>query len=202
MHILIDSNGETYLKIIIAITGASGIIYGVRLLKVLKDRPEIETFLIISRGAKKVIEAETDFNLQDIINLADRYYEEDDFSAPIASSSYIVDGMVIIPTSMKTLAALAHGYSDNLITRAADNVLRYKKPLILVPRETPLSPIHLENMLKLSINGALILPACPAFYIKPTNIDDLVNFIVGKVLDALGIENTLYSRWGGKNEKI
>ena len=188
------------LKLIVGITGASGIIYGIRLLDYLKNRQEIETFLVISEGAKKVIELETNFKIDEIKKLADHYYNEDDFTAPIASSSFLVDGMVIIPASMKTLAAMSHGFNNNLITRAADNILRLKKPLVIVPRETPLSPIHLENMLRLSQNGAIILPACPGFYTKPKRLEDLIDFIVGKVLDALGINHDLYRRWGEKLE--
>ncbi len=181
-------------------TGASGIVYGVRLLEYLKTRQEIKTFLIISEGAKKVIELETNFKINYIEKLADYSFNESDFTAPIASSSFLVDGMVIIPASMKTLAAIAHGFDNNLITRAADNILRLRKPLVIVPRETPLSPIHLENMLKLSKSGAVILPACPGFYTKPKRIEDLIDFIVGKVLDNLGITHDLYERWGEKLE--
>lgn len=188
------------LKLIVGMTGASGIIYGVRLLEYLKTRQEIKTFLIISEGAKKVIELETNFKINYIEKLADYSFNESDFTAPIASSSFLVDGMVIIPASMKTLAAIAHGFDNNLITRAADNILRLRKPLVIVPRETPLSPIHLENMLKLSKSGAVILPACPGFYTKPKRIEDLIDFIVGKVLDNLGITHDLYERWGEKLE--
>lgn len=188
------------LKLIVGMTGASGIIYGVRLLEYLKTRQEIKTFLIISEGAKKVIELETNFKINYIEKLADYSFNESDFTAPIASSSFLVDGMVIIPASMKTLAAIAHGFDNNLITRAADNILRLRKPLVIVPRETPLSPIHLENMLKLSKSGAIILPACPGFYTKPKRIEDLIDFIVGKVLDNLGITHDLYKRWGEKLE--
>ncbi len=187
------------MKLVVCITGASGVIYGVKLLEELKKRKEIETFLVISNGAKKVIELETDHSINYIKSLADFYYDEDDFQAPIASSSFLIDGVVIVPTSMKTLSAIANGFGNNLITRVADIAIRMNKPLILVPRETPLSAIHLENMLKLAKLGVRILPACPGFYHKPKNIDDLINFIVGKILDILGLENRKFKRWGEEN---
>lgn len=184
------------LKIVVCLTGASGIIYGIRLLEVLKEIPSIETFLVISEGGKTVLEAETNYKLNYVYSLANHVYEENDFFAPIASGSFLFDAVVIIPASMKTIAAIAHGYAHNLITRAADIALKQRIKLIVVPRETPLNSIHLENMLKLSRMGAYIVPACPGFYHKPKKIEDLINFIVGRVLDLLGIKHNLFKRWG------
>jgi len=185
------------LRIVVCITGASGVIYGVKLLETLKKLRDIETFLVISEGGKKVINVETNIDIDYILSLADHYYNEDELEAPISSSSFPIDAVVIAPASMKTLSAIAYGFTNSLIVRVADIALRMKKPLILVPRETPLNAIHLENMLKLAKLGAIILPACPAFYHKPKNIDDMLNFIVGKILDALGIDHNIYRRWKG-----
>ncbi len=184
------------MRVIIGITGASGIIYSIKLLEYLKNVPETETFLVISKHGKTVLEIETGYNIDYLKSLSDHYYEEDDFRAPIASGSFKFDSVVIVPSSMKTLAAIANGYADNLIARVADIALKQKKKLIIVPRETPLNVIHLENMLKLAKMGAIIMPACPGFYSRPKSIGDLVNFIVSRILDLLGIENKLINRWG------
>jgi len=180
------------MKIVIGITGASGIIYGVRLLEKLKE----EKFLVVSENAKKIMEYETKYKLDKLKKLSEHYYENNDFFPEISSGSFMFDAMVIAPCSMSTLSKIANGISDNLITRTAAVCLKEKRKLILVPRETPISTIHLQNMAKLSENGAVILPAMPGFYPKPENIDDAVNFVVGKIMDCLGIENTLYKRWG------
>ncbi len=185
------------LRLVVCITGASGVIYGVKFLEILRKMKGFEIYLIISRGAKKVIEAETDFELDKIISLADKFFEEDELEAPLSSSSYPIDGVVIVPASMKTLSAIAHGYTNSLIIRVADIALRLRKPLIVVPRETPLNAIHLENMLKLAKMGAVVLPACPGFYHRPQTIEDLLNFIVGKIMDVLGIKHDIYRRWEG-----
>ncbi|MDH5713444.1 MAG: UbiX family flavin prenyltransferase, partial [Candidatus Bathyarchaeota archaeon] len=175
-------------------TGASGAVYGERLLKMLREK-NVETHLIISKAAEKVIEHELEMAKEDVRKLADHAYDVDDWSAPVASGSFKTDGMVIIPCSMKTLAGIAHGYSDNLVLRAADVTLKEKRRLILVPRETPLNVVHLRNMLALAEQGVVIVPAMPAYYHKPKDINDLVDFVVGKVLDLLGIEHKLYKRW-------
>lgn len=185
------------LRIVVCITGASGVIYGIKLLEVLKSMGDFEVHLVISKGGKKVMEIETDISIDEVQGLADRFYEEDDFTAPIASSSFLIDAVVIVPASMKTISAIANGFTNSLVTRVADIALRLKKPLILVPRETPLNAIHLENMLKLSRLGAVILPACPGFYHQPKSMDDILNFIVGKILDSLGIKHDIYKRWKG-----
>ena len=176
------------MRIVLAITGASGIIYGLRLAQALKGH---ELFVIVSKGAREVARYE---GVK--IPKFGKEFDESDLSAPIASGSYKFDGMIVAPCSMKTLAGIAHGYSDNLVVRAADVAIKERRKLVLVPRETPLSPIHLENMLKLSRIGVDILPACPGFYHNPKKVGDLVDFVVGKALDRLGIENELFKRWG------
>jgi len=180
--------------LIVAITGASGVVYGKRLLKVLREK-NVETHLIISKAAEKVIEYELGMAKEDLEKLADHAYDVDDWSSPIVSGSFKTDGMIIIPCSMKTLAGIAHGYSDNLVLRAADVTLKEKRRLILVPRETPLNVVHLRNMLELAKQGVVIVPAMPAYYHKPKDIDDQVDFVVGKVSDLLEMKHTLYKRW-------
>lgn len=182
------------MRLIVAITGASGVIYGKRLLKVLQEK-NVETHLIISKAAERVIKHELEKTKEDIEKLADHAYDVNDWNAPIVSGSFRTDGMIIIPCSMKTLAGIAQGYSDNLVLRAADVALKEKRKLILVPRETPLNIVHLRNMLALAEQDVTILPAMPAYYHKPKDIDDLVDFVVGKVLDHLGIDHTLFKRW-------
>jgi 4-hydroxy-3-polyprenylbenzoate decarboxylase len=181
-------------RLIVAITGASGVVYGKRLLKVLQEK-NVETHLIISKAAEKVIEHELEKTKEDIEKLANHTYNVNDWDAPIVSGSFKTDGMIIIPCSMKTLAGIAHGYSDNLVLRAADVMLKEKRRLVLVPRETPLNVVHLRNMLALAEQGVTILPAMPAYYHKPKDVDDLVDFVVGKVLDLLGINHALFKRW-------
>jgi 4-hydroxy-3-polyprenylbenzoate decarboxylase len=180
--------------IIIALTGASGIDYGIQLLKALKQL-KIETGLLISNPAKKVIKYETNMSVEDIKALATKNYEVNDISSEINSGSCIFESLVIVPCSMKTLSSIANGYADNSITRVADVALKEHRKTIIVPRETPLRTVHIENMLKLSKEGAIILPAMPAFYNKPETLNDSVNFIVGKILDSLNIPNNLYTRW-------
>ena len=182
------------MRLIVAITGASGVIYGRRLLEVLHNK-NIETHLVISQTAERIIEHELNMAKEDIENLASHVYEADDWNSPIVSGSFKTDGMVIVPCSMKTLAGIANGYSDNVILRAADVTLKEKRKLILVPRETPLNVVHLRNMLDLAKQGVLIVPAMPAYYHKPKTIGVLVDYVVGKVLDLLGIKHTLYKRW-------
>ena len=184
------------MHLIVAITGCSGVIYGVRLLEACR-KLGIETDLIVSQAAEKLLELELGKTIKDIRKLATRNYSQDDLAAPLASGSVKTDGMVIAPCSMKTLGAIASGIADNLITRAADVTLKEGRPLVLVPRETPLNLIHLENMVRLKLAGATILPAMPGFYHKPKEISELIDFIVGKILDVLGVEHKLYRRWQG-----
>lgn len=181
------------MKLIIAVTGASGTVYAKKLLEATKET-KIETHLIITKNAKIVARNEIGDPHQ-LENLASFIYEPNDISSPLASGSFNANAMVIVPSSMKTISAIAHGFSSNLVTRAADVHLKERRLLIIVPRETPLNTIHLENMTKLSQIGAVILPAMPAFYPKPTSVDEVANFIVGKIFDQLGIDNNLYKRW-------
>ena len=184
------------MKILVAISGASGAELAVILLQQLKNKG-LETELIISKVAEKIITIETDYNVNDIIELSDKYYEVDDLTAGPASGSYKNNIMVIIPCSMKTLAAIANGYADNLITRAADVIIKERRKLILVVRETPFSAIHLENMLKLSRLGVIISPPIPSYYIKPKSIKELNEYFVGRILDNMGIDSEI-KRWGDK----
>lgn len=187
------------MRIVVAITGASGAIYGKRLLEVLREK-DVEVYLIISNAGRLVVKEELRLAPEDLERLAVRAYDPEDLMAPLTSGSFKTEGMVVIPASMKTVASIASGYSDNLITRAADVALKEGRTLILVPRETPLSPVHLENLLKLSRMGVVILPAMPAFYHRPRRVEDLVDFIVGRILDQLGLDHDLYKRWGGGRE--
>lgn len=182
-------------EIIIGVSGASGVQYGIRLLETLGKIKGFETHLVISESAKKLIKIETELSISSVEELAEHVYSDDDFTAPIASGSHKTRGMVIAPCSMKTLASIAIGMSDTLISRAADVCLKEKRPLVLMLRETPLNLIHIENMERAIKAGASILPACPAFYTKPESIDDIINFMAGRALDLIGIEHNLYKRW-------
>jgi len=182
------------MKLVVAVTGASGIVYALNFLKA-ASKYDFETYLIITEAGEKVAKHELG-DTEQLKSLARRVYTPEDLAADIASGSYPLDGMVIVPASMKTVSALANGYTDNLVTRAADVQLKERRPLIVVPRETPLHAVHLENMAKLSRLGAVILPAMPGFYHNPESVDDLVDFVVGKILDQLGVENKMYNRWG------
>ena len=181
-------------RLVVAITGASGVIYGVRFLEVCREL-KIETDLVISKTAELLLHSELDKTRAEVEKLASSSYSPDDLQAPIASGSQARDAMVVIPCSMGTLAKIANGIADNLIVRAADVCLKQHKLLVLVIRETPLNLIHVSNMERLMRAGAVILPASPAFYHRPAQIRDLVDFVVGRVLDVLGVEHSLYSRW-------
>ena len=180
--------------ILVAITGATGVLIAIKLLKVLKEK-KISTELIISKAAELVLNTETELSISDISDLASKNYDVNDLEAPPASGSHKLDAMIIVPCTMKTLAAIAHGYASNLITRAADASIKEKRKLILVVRESPLSAIHLENMLKLAKLGVVIAPPVPSYYIKPKNVHDLVNYTVGRLLDQLDIDIGI-KRWG------
>lgn len=181
-------------KIVIGFSGASGIIYGIRLLEILHSI-NIQTYLIISEWAKKNIEIETDKTLEYIKSLSSVNYDNFKLDASVSSGSFLHDGMVIVPCSMKSLSSIANGYDDTLISRAASVTLKESRKLIIVPRETPLSRIHLENMIKLQEAGAIILPAMPGFYHKPSTIDEIIDHLVGKILDQLKIEHDMFKRW-------
>ena len=182
--------------VLVAITGASGVDLAVILLQQLKKNG-LETELVITKMAEKIIDIETDYKVSQIIELSDKYYDVDDLTAGPASGSYKNNIMIIIPCSMKTLAAIANGYADNLITRAADVVIKERRKLILVVRESPFSAIHLENMLKLSRLGVIIAPPIPSYYIKPKNIKELNEYFVGRILDHIGVDSGI-KRWGNK----
>lgn len=183
-----------YVKLTIAITGASGVIYGKRLLEVLQNK-KIETHLVISQAAKKIINHELGTSEKSLEKLANHVYEVNDWNSPIVSGSFKTDGMVIVPCSMKTAAGIANGFAVNVILRAADVMLKEKRKLVLVPRETPVNIGHLRNMLDLANRGVMIVPAMPAFYHRPKKINDLVDFVVGRILDLLEIDHNLYQRW-------
>jgi len=184
------------MKLIVGLTGASGVIYGIRILEVLKTLG-VETHAILTTAAKQTVVLETDYTVEQVEAFATKVHKFNDITAAPSSGSFLTDGMIIIPCSMKTLGGIASGYADNLLIRAAEITMKERRPLIIVPRETPLTIIHLENMLGVARAGGIIVPAMPAFYIKPKTIDDLVDHLVGKVLDLFGIKHDLYERWNG-----
>jgi 4-hydroxy-3-polyprenylbenzoate decarboxylase len=182
-------------KILISIGGASGSIYGIRLLEILKEINDVETHLIISEGAKKIIEHETNYSSDEVLNLSDFNYNDTDLFSGPASGSFQIDEMIICPCSMKTLSAVANGFANTLTARAAMCMLKENKPLILTIRETPLDLASLRNMVSVKEAGGIILPAMPGFYHKPEKIQDMTDFIIGKILDQLKIKHSLYNRW-------
>jgi len=182
-------------RLIIGISGSTGIIYGIRLLQVLQAMP-VETHLVVSKAAQLTRAYETEMSLAELKSLADVYHRFSDIAAPIASGSFKTMGMIVAPCSMKTLAEIAHGIAGNLLTRAADVVLKERRRLVLMPRETPLNFIHLQNMVTVTHTGGIICPPQPAFYNKPQTIDDLVNDSVGRVLDLFDLDSGLVRRWG------
>lgn len=185
------------MKIIVGMSGASGVIYGVRLLEVLREVENVETHLVMSDAAKLNIAVETDLETQDVVSLADYSYSNKDIGASIASGSFKTGGMVIAPCAIKTLSAIANSYSDSLIVRAADVVLKECRRLVLVPRETPLHVGHCELMMKACQLGAVVAPPMPAHYILPKTVDDLVNHHVGRILDLFDLDSGLVQRWHG-----
>ncbi len=189
-------NEKSTKKIVIGITGGSGVVYGIRLLEILR-KSGVETYLVVSPSASITIKAETDYKPEYLEKLATRTFRFNDISAPTSSGSFLFDAMVVIPCSMHTLGAIASGTADNLITRSAEVALKERRSLILVPRETPMTLIHLENMVRVAGAGAVVVPAMPAFYHRPQSVDDIVNHLVGKVLDLLGVEHDLFKRWQG-----
>ncbi len=183
-------------RIIVGISGASGSIYGIRLVEELNKYPDIETHLVVTASAEQVISLETDDNASRLEELVHTRYDYKDFSSAIASGSFMTDGMVVAPCSMKTVAAISSGITDNLLTRAADVCIKERRRLILVPRETPLHEGHLRNLLTLAKMDVVILPPMPAYYHMPTSIEDIVNQTIGKILDMLQIPHELFTRWG------
>lgn len=182
------------MRVSVGVTGASGAIYGYSLILVLAEMG-IDVHVIYTKMGEKVLEYECGVTLDNIKKYAKVYCNNDLFT-PLASGSFYIDSMVVVPCSMHTLGTIASGSGSDLLTRAVDVTLKERRKLVLVPREAPITAIHLENMLKLSKNGAIILPASPAFYHKPLTINDIVGFMVGKIMDALGIKHQLYRRWG------
>ena len=187
------------MRLIVGISGATGVIYGVRLLERLREAA-VETHLVVSRWGIRTLLHETPWTRETLTALATTTYAPGDMGAAISSGSFRTDGMIVAPCSAKTLGAIAQGVGDNLLHRAADVVLKERRRLVLVVRETPLSEIHLENMLKLARMGAVILPPVPAFYTNPVTLDDIVDGTVGRVLDQFGIE-TAAPRWDGEMKK-
>lgn len=179
---------------VVAVTGASGAIYARRLLEELK-RSGHSTVLLVSDEAKRVIQHEGE-DIGRFTELATKTFSEHDIDSPTSSGSAKTAAMIVVPCSMKTVSCIAHGFSHNAITRAADVTLKEHRPLILVPRETPLSTIHLRNLIRVAQAGAIVLPAMPSFYTKPRSVDDMVNFIVGRILDVLNVPHSLFKAWG------
>lgn len=185
------------MKLIVGMTGATGAPLGVALLQALRDMPNVETHLVMSKWAKTTIELETPYSARDVAALADFSHNPADQAATISSGSFRTDGMIVIPCSMKTLAGIRAGYADGLVGRAADVVLKEGRKLVLVPREMPLSTIHLENMLALSRMGVAMVPPMPAFYNHPETVEDIVHHVVARVLDQFGLEHPHARRWQG-----
>jgi len=184
-------------RLIVGLTGATGAILGVRLLEALKEC-DVESHLVISNWARRTIEHETSYTLKQVCALATVYHNSTNMAAEISSGSFITDGMVVIPCSMRTLGCIANGYGEHLVHRAADVVLKERRRLVLVARESPLSELHLENMLKLARMGVTIIPPMPAFYNHPKSINDIVDHIVARVLDQFGISTPFAKRWDGQ----
>lgn len=193
-------NRERPKRIVVGISGATGCIYGIRLMEALRDRPDVETHLVISDAAQRTIPFESNYAVSDVVAMAHTAYDFDDVGARISSGSFVTEGMVIAPCSIKSLAMVANSICDNLLIRAADVALKERRKLVLMVRETPLHLGHLRLMTQATEAGAVILPPLPAFYHKPKTIDDIVNQSVGKVLDQFGIEHNLFKRWNGIDE--
>ena len=187
-------------RIVVGISGASGVTYGVRLLSLLKQT-EYETHLIISDSGRLNIKIETDYQPDEVAAMADYVYEHNDVSASLASGSFLTNGMVVVPCTIKTLSGIANSYNENLLVRAADVTLKEKRKLVLVVRETPLHKGHLRLMTLAAEMGAHILPPVPSFYHQPKTIEDIVDQTIGKIFDFLGIEHDLFKRWGENREK-
>jgi 4-hydroxy-3-polyprenylbenzoate decarboxylase len=185
------------MRLIVGISGASGVIYGIRLLEALKTMPDLETHLILSKGAKLNIAIETQWQVKDVEALADVVHSDQNLAATIASGSYPTDGMAIVPCSMKTLSGVVNSYADSLLVRAADVVLKEQRRLVLVPRETPLHVGHCRLLLEAAQMGALIVPPMPAFYNDPQSVDEIINHTVGRLLDLFSVDSGLVKRWKG-----
>lgn len=189
------------MRLIVGVTGASGVIYGIRLLEALRTIPDVETHLIMSNGAKLNISLETEWQARQVEELADVVHSDQNLAASIASGSYQSDGMIIVPCSMKTLSAVVHSYAEHLIVRAADVVLKEQRRLVLVPRESPLHVGHTRLLYEAAQMGAVIVPPMPAFYNDPQSVDDIINHTVGRLLDLFAIDSGLVKRWQGVNRR-
>ena len=189
------------MRLIIGMSGASGVIYGIRLLEVLSQVEQVETHLVLSNSAKLNIAIETDRNSKEVQDLADEVYSNKDIAARLASGSFNTVGMIVAPCAVKTLSAMANSYADSLLVRAADVVLKERRRLVLVPRETPLHTGHCELLLKASQMGAILAPPMPAHYINPQTVDDLVDHHVGRLLDLFDLDSGLVQRWQGPASK-
>ncbi|MGA4843620.1 non-oxidative hydroxyarylic acid decarboxylases subunit B [Streptomyces sp. G45] len=187
-------------RLVVGMTGATGAIIGIRLLEALKDLLDVETHLVLSNWARSTIELETPYTVRHVTGLADVHHKAHDQGATIASGSFRTDGMVVVPCSVKTLAGIRTGYADTLLGRAADVTLKEGRRLVLVPRETPLSQIHLENLLALAQRGATVFPPVPAFYNHPRSLDDMVDHFVSRILDQFGLPAPRARRWPGLPE--
>ena len=188
------------MRLIIGISGASGVIYGIRLLEALREAPEVETHLVLSNGGKVNIALESDWKVRDVEALADVVYSDSDAAATIASGSFRTGGMIVAPCSMKTLSAITNSYAANLLVRAADVTLKENRKLVLVPRETPLHAGHLRLMREVALMGAVVAPPVPGFYAKPETVDDIINHTVGRIMDLFGLDTGLVRRWPGGKE--
>lgn len=187
------------MRLVIAITGASGVIYGIRALEVLKSLG-VETHLILTEWGEKTVRIETDKDGNYVRSLANRVYDDSNMAAPVSSGSFKIDGMAVIPCSMKTLAGIANGLDDTLVARAAGVCIKESRKVVLVPREAPFSRIHLDNMSKLAgLPNVVIMPAMPGFYHRPKTIEELIDHVVGKALDQFGIQHELFKRWGERS---
>jgi 4-hydroxy-3-polyprenylbenzoate decarboxylase len=187
------------MRLIVGISGASGVIYGIRLLEALKTLADLETHLILSKGAKLNISIETQWQVKQVEALADVVHSDQNLAATIASGSYPTDGMVIVPCSMKTLSGVVNSYAESLLVRAADVVLKERRQLVLVPRETPLHVGHCRLLLQAAEMGAMMVPPMPAFYNDPETVDDIIDHTVGRLLDLFGVDSGLVKRWQGAN---
>ena len=184
-------------RIVVGMSGSSGVIYGIRMLEVLAQNPLVETHLILSQAAKMNIGIETEWSVADVETLADEVHNNKNIGASIASGSFKTAGMIVVPCSMKTLSGIANSYAENLIIRAADVMLKERRQLVIVPRESPLHTGHCELMLKASQIGAIICPPSPAFYSKPESVDDIINHSAARILDLFDIESESLKRWQG-----
>jgi 4-hydroxy-3-polyprenylbenzoate decarboxylase len=190
------------MRLIVAITGASGAIYGIRMLEALREVRGVETHLIVSNGGKLNIAIETDRTIREVEALADEVHSDQNLAATVASGSFATGGMVIAPCSMKTLSGIVHSYADTLVVRAADVILKEQRRLVLMPRETPLHAGHCRLLLQAAEMGAVIAPPMPAFYNDPQTLDDVINHNIGRVLDLFGIESGLVKRWQGGRARV